>query len=450
MNKLNKSRIKFFGIIVFALFFCFSYSYASRDKKIKVVIETDRSVLPAGDFKNAVIKITLDAPLSYDSDKRPPVNLSIVMDRSGSMTGAKLDKAKKAAIEALKRLGSNDVFSVVAYDTSVNTVIPAAMGGYTEYAKSKISSIQAGGNTALFGGVSQAAAEIRKNLNERFIHRIILLSDGLANVGPNTPEDLGRLGTALLKESISVTTIGVGTDYNEDLMTGLSQKSDGNTYFVESAKDLPSIFSAELGDAFSVAAKKVAVKISLPENVKPVSIIGREGKLTDSGVEIFMNQLYAGQEKYILLEVEISGTKDNSSLDIASAEVEYLEPLSNEKIKIRKTGQAYFSKNKDKVNASENVNVLREYHLNINALAQEKAISLSDKGKTKEAAKELKSSADNLMDFGRKYNDREVMDEALKLEQKAESLEEDGMSKKLRKVLRTNSYQMKNQQTEKE
>ena len=76
-------------------------------------------------------------------------------------------------------------------------------------------------------------------MESEYVHRIILLSDGQANVGPSSPGDLGRLGAALLKEGISVTTIGVGTNYNEDLMARLSQKSDGNTYFAEAERDLP-------------------------------------------------------------------------------------------------------------------------------------------------------------------------------------------------------------------
>src|SRR5205085_8842601 len=119
-----------------------------------------------------------------------------------------------------------------------------------------ICSIEAGGNTALHGGVSRGAAEIRRHLDDgHYVNRIILLSDGLANVGPSTPEELGRLGTSLMKEGISVTTIGLGLGFNEDLMTRLAQRSDGNTYFVESSADLPRIFAAELGDVLNVVAR---------------------------------------------------------------------------------------------------------------------------------------------------------------------------------------------------
>ena len=148
------------------------------------------------------------------------------------------------------------MFSVIVYDHHVKTIVPAQSARNVEWIESRIRGIGPGGNTALFGGVSQGASEVRKNLSNRYVHRIILLSDGLANVGPSSPEDLGRLGAALIKEGISVTTIGVGTDYNEDLMARLSQNSDGNTYFVESGRDLPRIFAAELGDVFECGGEK--------------------------------------------------------------------------------------------------------------------------------------------------------------------------------------------------
>ena len=101
---------------------------------------------------------------------------------------------------------------------------------------------------------------------------MILLFDGLANVGPSSPADLGRLGKAFLKEGISVTTVGVGNDFNEDLMTQLSQTSDGNHYFVETSSDLPRIFAQELGDVLSVVARKVVVEIECPEGIRPIRI----------------------------------------------------------------------------------------------------------------------------------------------------------------------------------
>lgn len=414
--------------------------------RVNCRVEMDHSVLPANGPRRAIVKVTLDAPPPPEKTRRPSVNLSIVLDRSGSMSGRKLEKAKDAAIEALRRLSPRDIFSMVVYDHNVNTIVPAQPAGNTEWIESRIRSIYSGGNTALFGGVSQGASEVRKNLQGHYVHRIILLSDGLANVGPSSPEDLGRLGTALIKENISVTTIGVGTDYNEDLMTRVSQNSDGNSYFVESGRDLPRIFAAELGDVLSIVAKKVQLLIECPDGVRPLSIIGRQGRIRGGNVELFLNQLYGSQEKYALIEVEVQGGKNGEKRDIALARVSYENPFTRKNETSSGRVHASFTKDRSKVKRSANAAVFRDYYLNVNALSQEKAISLSDKGKKNEAVKELKSSALKLRKAGKRFKDDKLLNQADEVEAQAEQIEREGMTKKSRKALRTDSYQMKNQQ----
>lgn len=417
-----------------------------RDARVTCRVETEKSVLFAGPSQNVVLKVTLDAPSVPSHILRPPVNLSIVLDRSGSMEGEKIEQAKAAAIEAVQRLGTADVFSLVVYDSNVQTVIPAQRVQNVDRIIARIKGIYPGGSTALFGGVSQGASEIRKNLTSEYVHRIILLSDGLANVGPRSPEELGRLGAALIKENISVTTIGVGIDYNEDLMTRLSQKSDGNAYFVESSVDLPRIFSAELGDVLNVVAKKVDIIISLPEGVEPVSIIGREGRIKDRTIELSMNQLYGNQEKYALVEVKIPPSEIDAEMEVASAKVQYENPFTRKSEVVYGKSVATFSRDPQLVKESTNIEVVRDYQLNLNALEQEKAISLSDKGQKKEAVQALKQSAEKMKQYAAEYDDQILLEEAKNMEDQAEVIEKEGMNKKNRKVLRTKSYQLKNQQ----
>jgi len=416
------------------------------DGKVNCRIELDRGVLPAGVTRSAILKVTLDAPPPPIHRGRPPVNLAIVLDRSGSMTGRKLSKAKEGAITALRRLSSEDIFSLVAYNHLVHTVVPARSVHYLETIEGEIRQIRAGGNTALFGGVSQGASEVRRHLNEDFVHRVILLSDGLANVGPNTPEDLGRLGAALIKERISVTTVGVGTDYNEDLMTRLSQNSDGNTYFVESSADLPRIFASELGDVLNVVAQEVRIIIRLADNVRPLRIIGRDGRIREKSIEFNLNQLYGNQEKYALVEVEIIGGRDGESREIAHVDTIYHNPFTHRQDTSSDRLMARFASNRSKVEQSININVQREYELNLNADAQEEAITLSDEGHMKDAVDALRESASRLKTTGKKLKDTDLLKKAEEMEAQAGRIESKGMTKRTRKVLRTDAYQMKQQQ----
>ena len=416
------------------------------DSQVACRVEIDRKILPVDGVQRAIVKVTLDAPPPPQTRERPAVNLAIVLDRSGSMAGDKLNKAKEAAIEALRRLSPQDIFSLVVYDHNVRTIVPAQSAGNVEWIEGRIRNIRSGGNTALFGGVSQGAAEVRKNIGSHYVHRVILLSDGLANVGPSTPDDLGRLGTALIKEDISVTTVGVGTDYNEDLMTRLAQNSDGNSYFVESSYDLPRIFASELGDVLSVVAKKVQLLIEVPDGVRPMGIIGRQGRIRGRSVELYLNQLYGSQEKYALVEVEIAGGKSGEQKDIAFASVTYENPFTRKNETATGQVTASFSKDREEVKQSTNIGVYREYELNLDAMAKDKAISLADEGRKKEAVDELKESARRLRQAGTDYDDVRLLEKADDAEEQAAELEKAGMTKKQRKIMRTESFQMKTQQ----
>src|SRR5262249_42302366 len=158
---------------------------------------------------------------------RMPVNVSLVIDKSGSMTGPKIEQAKEAAILALSRLSPRDRVSIIAFDHRVEVVVPAGPFENFEEMRSRIKRITPGGQTAIYAAVRQAAQSVKEAVSPEAVSRVILMSDGQANVGPSSVADLERLGREIGGEGISVTTIGLGLDYNEDLMTRLALVSDG-------------------------------------------------------------------------------------------------------------------------------------------------------------------------------------------------------------------------------
>jgi Ca-activated chloride channel family protein len=197
--------------------------------------------------QEVVIKIDLSTIPDRKKSRRTPLNLAVVLDRSGSMTGAKIEKAKQAAMQLVDRMRPDDVFSFVIFSDEAQVIVPAQHLEGKDAIKEKIESVEAQGSTALYAGVSTGADQIAEYLSDKRINRIILLSDGIANVGPSTPRDLRRLGSQLVERGISVTTMGVGDDYNEDLMAGLAEASDANYYYVKDTEKLPEIFNQELG-----------------------------------------------------------------------------------------------------------------------------------------------------------------------------------------------------------
>ncbi|MFC1833844.1 pYEATS domain-containing protein [Thermodesulfobacteriota bacterium] len=423
-----------------------AYGAEQTGKSATCRVETNQKVLPTTDPQEVIAKITVKGAPPPEKSERQPLNLCVVLDRSGSMRGEKIQKAREGAIAILQRLSSKDIFSVVIYNQEIETLVAPQKVENIHDIESKIRSISAQGSTAIFGAVNQGANEIRQNFEQQYVHRIILLSDGLANVGPQKPADFGKLGAALIKEGISVTTVGVGLDYNEDLMNELALKSDGNTYFVESASDIPKIFKAELGDAATVVAKNARLEVECPEGVKPVALLGRKGKIKGRSVEVFLGQVYGGQEKYALLRLLVDSGKAGESREIAVAKVSYDNRLTGKPDRITGKVAVKFSDDKDEVEKSVNLAVQTAIEITMAADGEEKATKLADKGRISEAVAQLRKTAERLSQAGKKYGLDELVKRASETSTKADKLDKEGWTASARKDMTTFPQQIQRQQ----
>ena len=292
--------------------------------------ELSHPLLPAGEKQTAYLKVSLTGGEAPTQEERAPINVAIVLDRSSSMSGEKIARARDAAKIAIARLQSNDTVSVISYDDVVEVLVPATKLTDKQFVYDAIDKITSRGSTALFAGVSKGAEELRKFKNEEAINRVILLSDGQANIGPQSPQELGELGTSLAKEGISVTTIGLGNGYNEDLMNKLALNSDGNHSFVATPGELAQVFDQELGGLLSVVAQNITLTVELAEGVRPVRTLGRQSNIVGQTVTVTFNQLYAEQNKFLLLEVEAPARDGDQDQLIANSKVSYFDLSTNE------------------------------------------------------------------------------------------------------------------------
>jgi len=379
-------------------------------EQVKVDVAVAKPYLLAGQKQTSYIRVGLTGVPINDTGPRTSVNVAIVLDKSGSMTGEKLRKAKDAALASIDRLGPNDIVSVIAYDQTVDVLVPATKVSDRQTLRASIEKLSAGGSTALFAGVSKAAAEVRKFLDRQRVNRIILLSDGQANVGPSSPADLGNLGASLIKEGISVTTLGLGLDYNEDLMTQLARKSDGNHYFIENSTDLARQFGYEFDDVLSVVAQEVTVGITCGAGVRPIRVLGREADITGQTVTTYVNQVYGNQEKYVLLEVEVPAQQAGTERNIANVNVSYVNMASKSPHKIARGASTRFTSSASLVESNTNATVMTSAIEQIAVERNKQAVSLRDQGKIEEARKVLLDNSAFLSENAVKYNSKELED----------------------------------------
>lgn len=295
----------------------------AQARKVALDMRLGSPVLQANQKSKAWLKVGMTGFVRESASDRVPINVAIVLDKSGSMSGQKIQKAREAAIMAVQRLDANDIVSVVTYDSTVRVVVPATKAADKELIINAIQRVGPGGNTALFAGVSKGADELRKFLDRNRVNRLILLSDGLANVGPSSPGDLQNLGAGLSRQGMTVTTLGLGADYNEDLMQSLASASDGNHLFIERPQDLTRSFDLEFGDVMSVVAQDVDVQIVCADGVRPVRVLGRDADIVGQKISARINQLISSHEKSILLEIELPPGEIGGERPVCEASVRY-------------------------------------------------------------------------------------------------------------------------------
>lgn len=257
--------------------------------------------------------------------QRVPLNLSLVLDRSGSMAGEnKLELVKQAACFVVERLTEQDRVSVVIYDENVNLIAKSlhATSANRQNIVSAIKQIHTGGSTNLSEGWLTGCREVAEYQAEtRYVDCAWLLTDGLANAGIVSQEELTVHATELRKRGISTTTFGVGLDFNEDLLRALAEKGGGNFYFIDSSKQIKNYFEGELGERLSVVARNLALEVRFATFVSGGTLEGLndyEATRGDGRLIMHVGDLYAGEEKQILVKVSLGAGQSGEQVKLSS------------------------------------------------------------------------------------------------------------------------------------
>lgn len=355
---------------------------AGRDGSVQVRTSVDRPLLPEdGKESSVVVKIELEGCEAPHRD-RAPLNLAIVLDRSGSMSGAKLEQAKQAALLLVDQLDPRDVLSLVAYESEIQVIVPATrLGDRRTEIRNHIQRIETGGSTALYGGVEEGGRQLREFFNRENINRVILISDGIANVGPSDNRSIADLGKRIARDGLSVTTIGLGSDYNETLMTALAEASDANYYHVADVETLPEVFEKELGELQSIVAREILIEIRCPEGVRPLRILGRPGELKSSSETINFATVSSGQKREIYLECLVEPAAIGKVNEIANVSVRYADAIAKQEVAaVPAPVVVGYSKDLALVKKAVDQGIVAEAAIFDNAVETEAAISYADRG----------------------------------------------------------------------
>ena len=270
---------------------------------MRLNVETDRPLV-ARDSMTRHVVATIVAPEGAPQARRP-VNLGLVLDRSGSMGGEKIRLAKDAAVAALRRLAPGDSFSVVVYDQQVDVVVPLTRfsAPAVEEAVRAVLRVEARGSTDLCGGWLRCCEQIAAGQTPEGVTRVLLLTDGLANHGITDPSEIARHAGELRRRGIATTTIGVGDDFDEHLLGAMSDEGGGHFYFVDQDEKIPDIVNREVGETLEVTAAKAELRIAPASLATVVPIASYPTRRDGEAWVVELGDLVSNQELVVPVRV---------------------------------------------------------------------------------------------------------------------------------------------------
>lgn len=211
--------------------------------------------------------------------------------------------------------------------------------------------------------------------------------------------ELSELAIIAAKKNIAITTMGIGSDYNELLMSSIASYSDGNHVFVNNSADLENVFVHEFTDVMSTIAQDVVITIQLKDGVKPVRLLGRDGVIKENQITVKMNQLFSNQEKYVLLEVIPDEGKVGQNKTLAQVDLKYDNLLVNKIEHQTQSVNIAYTNNQKLVEDSIIQDVLAESEIQKVTIANEKALELYDQGMQEQAEMMLIENSSRLASF---------------------------------------------------
>lgn len=356
-----------------------------------------------------------------DNQRRRPLNLSLVIDRSGSMGGDKIAYTRQAAQFLVQNLGANDWLSIVLYNEGVETLLQPEQVTHKDAINQKIATIKAGGMTNLSGGWLQGTTLAAQNLKPEYLNRVILMSDGLANRGVTDPAKLIALAQQKRDQGISTTTMGLGADFNEDLMMAMADAGGGAFYFIESPEVAPMIFEEELRGLLNLVGQNLIISVEPTDYVTHVAQLNAYNMHTNGErISFDLGDVFGDEVKTLVLELSIPALHDAGQRQIAMLRFEYDEIHENgSEHRVMEQPVVINVDVPATLPPPPNPEVRRSVLLLQAAQARREAVAAADKGEYKQASEVLRKAAESI-EHSPVQNDELAEEQAALLEQAAE------------------------------
>lgn len=360
---------------------------------MQVDIALEYDTFPVGQPLRVYLMVLVKAGAADGETRRRALNLSLVIDRSGSMAGAKIDNTRRAASMLVQNLGLNDLLSVVLYNDTVETLLMPEKVQRKDIINQQIQRITPGGATNLSGGWLQGCNLVAMHLDSGQTNRVILISDGLANRGVSDTEKLVAFARQKFDEGVSTTTMGLGDDFNEELLMALANAGGGAYYYIDSPEVMPDILNEELTGLLKLVGQNLAITVSGPaaSAIKQMNAYPEEP--TAGGTIFRLGDVFGSEIKALVLELNLPALATEGKQQIAALTIDY-DQLTGSGAKhhtIQREINVTAKGTSTSAIAQADVRVVEQVMLLKVAQARRRAVELADHGKFGEASQVLEA-----------------------------------------------------------
>jgi Ca-activated chloride channel family protein len=387
---------------------------------VTLTCRLNKASLPVMNTQQLVYVLIEAVPGAAMAQVQMPLNLSLVLDKSGSMQGKKIQNLRQAAKLVVERLGPQDTISIVAFSDRKYLIAESQPVTNKEELKKKIDRIRDGGGTAISGGMGQGLAELDKGLGPDRVSRMLLLTDGQTF---GDEKQCLKLGKKAGDGGIVVNALGLGDDWNEDLLDEIAEASGGVADFIDSPDKIVAFFEQAVKSMQDTVVQNAQMVLRLANGVTPrqvwqvlpmISNLGYR-PLSDRDVQVTLGELEKGQPRSLLVELLIT-PRPAGSYRVAQAEVSYDVPglkLINEKVKADILLDFTADTAKTKQYEPEVMNIVEKvtaFKLQTRALEEAKL------GNVAGASQKLRAAATRLLEMGEEELAQSALEEADNLE----------------------------------
>ena len=306
------------------------------------------------DNGETILQVGLATPRSLDLELAPPLNLVLVIDRSGSMSGERIANVKAALSQLLERIRPCDKLSIVGFSNSAEVLLKPEWSRDRQRAHKIIERITPGGSTNLHAGLMLGYEQALAGMDEESTHRVVLLTDGIANRGTTDHQEIADQSREFNRRGITLSTIGLGNDLNHELLRELASAGRGLIHFVGNNADIEKTFVAEVDSLLAPAVKNVKLQIDLGECISEARVFGYQSRLSIHGttLKFKLDDLNCGATQVVLVKLpssaELAGISARLTCRdaVTHEKLEWVEPLDSEStVAASSTHQHSVSKN---------------------------------------------------------------------------------------------------------